>query len=94
MPLSKERISNADLDKYTKMEKLGEGTYGTVYRAKNNATGQIVALKKVKLHDEDEGIPSTTIREVSLLQTLEHPSIIKLIEVLLTEKGKKTFLGI
>lgn len=92
MSHSEDTVSNSDIQKYTKMEKLGEGTYGTVYRAKNNATGQVVALKKVKLHDEDEGIPSTTIREVSLLQTLDHPSIIKLIEVLLTEKGKKLFL--
>jgi len=85
-------IFNGDLSKYTKMEKLGEGTYGTVYRAKDNATGQIVALKKVKLHDEDEGIPSTTIREVSLLRTLQHDSIIKLLEVLLTNQGKKLCL--
>merc|ERR1712130_409353 len=73
-------------------EKLGEGTYGTVYRAKDNSTGDIVALKKVKLHDENEGIPPTTIREVSLLQTLEHEAIIKLKEVLLTDGGKKLCL--
>lgn len=90
--IANDAISSNAISKYTKMEKLGEGTYGTVYRAKDNETGQIVALKKVKLHDEDEGIPSTTIREVSLLQTLEHPSIIKLLHVLLTEKGKKLFL--
>jgi len=89
---ARSELSNNDISKFTKMEKLGEGTYGTVYRAKDNETGQIVALKKVKLHDEDEGIPSTTIREVSLLQTLDHPNIIKLMQVLLTDKGKKLFL--
>jgi len=77
---------------YTRLAKLGEGTYGTVYRAQHNETGEIVALKKVKLHDEDEGIPSTTIREVSLLKTLDHPNIIKLKQVILSDQGKKLHL--
>jgi serine/threonine protein kinase len=46
---------------------LGEGTYGTVYKAKDRNTGEIVALKKIKLEHADEGIPSTAIREISLL---------------------------
>jgi serine/threonine protein kinase len=35
-------------DKYQKIKKMGEGTYGTVYKAKNNITSQIVAIKKIK----------------------------------------------
>jgi serine/threonine protein kinase len=48
------------------MEKIGEGTYGIVYKAKDRVTGEIIALKKIRLEAEDEGIPSTAIREISL----------------------------
>lgn len=57
--------------------KLGEGAYGAVYKAKIPKTGEIVAVKTVKLTDEDEGITSTTIRELTILQNLDHPNIIK-----------------
>lgn len=57
--------------------KLGEGAYGAVHKAIMVSTGQIVAVKTVKLTDEDEGIPSTTIREISILKSLDHPNIIK-----------------
>jgi len=49
-------------DKYEKMERLGEGTYGVVFRAKDTSTNSIVALKKIKLENEDEGVPSTAMR--------------------------------
>ena len=49
------------------MEKIGEGTYGIVYKAKDRITSEIIALKKIRLEAEDEGIPSTAIREMSLL---------------------------
>lgn len=41
---------------------LAIGTYGVVYKGKNRQTGQIVAMKKIRLEAEDEGIPSTAIR--------------------------------
>lgn len=81
-----------DINRYERKEKLGEGTYGTVYRAVDRVTGEVVAFKKIKLHDEDEGIPSTTLREVSLLKILEHPNIVKLKDVLLFDQGKKLYL--
>lgn len=46
------------------------GTYGVVYKAKDINTGNIVALKKIRLEAEDEGVPSTSIREISLLKEL------------------------
>jgi len=54
------------MERYHKIDKVGEGTYGVVYKAKDRVTGEIVALKKIRLEAEDEGIPSTAIREISL----------------------------
>merc|ERR1711957_752785 len=48
-------------------QKLGEGTFGEVYIATHEITGEKAALKKIKLECEDEGVPGTTLREVSLL---------------------------
>jgi len=58
------------------MDKLGEGTYGVVYKAKNLENGEIVALKKIKLEKEDDGVPSTAIREISLLKGIKHPNVV------------------
>lgn len=58
------------MEKYEKLEKVGEGTYGKVYKAKDKTTGQLVALKKTRLEMDEEGIPPTALREVSLLQML------------------------
>eukprot|EP00040_Diaphanoeca_grandis_P039230 m.258475 g.258475 ORF g.258475 m.258475 type:complete len:300 (+) comp36622_c0_seq1:83-982(+) len=74
------------MEKYRKTEKLGEGTYGTVYKAEVLANkGEYVALKKIKVEAEDEGVPSTAIREISLLKELNHPTIVRLIEVIHAE---------
>lgn len=65
------------LDKYKKLEKLGEGTYGVVYKAINLETGETVAIKKIRLEKEDDGVPSTAIREISLLKNLKHPNVVE-----------------
>ena len=65
------------MEKYQKIEKIGEGTYGVVYKARNRLTGDHVALKKIRLEAEDEGIPSTAIREISILKELQHPNIVR-----------------
>ncbi len=74
------------VDKYEKLERIGEGTYGVVYKARDVDTQEIYALKKIRLESEDEGIPSTAIREIALLKELQHPNIVKLVNVLHTDK--------
>ena len=64
------------------MEKIGEGTYGVVYKARDRDTGNVVALKKIRLEAEDEGVPSTAIREISLLKELSHPNVVRLQDVI------------
>ncbi|XP_074777926.1 cyclin-dependent kinase 3 isoform X3 [Athene noctua] len=71
---------------FHKVEKIGEGTYGVVYKARNKRTGQLVALKKIRLDSETEGVPSTAIREISLLKELKHPNIVRLLDVVHGQK--------
>jgi len=73
------------VDEYEKTQKIGQGTYGIVYKAKNINTNEIVALKKIKFDDDDEGIPSTALREVSLLKELQHNNIVNLKKVIFYE---------
>lgn len=65
------------MEAYQKLQLIGEGTYGVVYKARNKDTGDTVALKQIPLKGEDEGIPSTAIREISLLKELNHPNIVR-----------------
>jgi serine/threonine protein kinase len=69
-------------NKYILYHTLGEGTYGVVYYATDMDGNQKYAIKKIKIEENDEGIPSTTLREISVLKSLDHPNIIKLIEVI------------
>jgi len=78
------------LSNYERLEKIGEGTYGVVYKCRYKPNNTIVALKKIRLDGEEEGIPSTSIREISLLKELKHPNIVELITVLMEEE--KLFL--
>lgn len=66
-------------------ELLGQGTYGKVYKAKHTLTGKVVALKRTILGPDDEGVPATTLREVSILRSLNSPYVVRLEEVLHSE---------
>ncbi|KAJ5466758.1 Serine/threonine-protein kinase bur1 [Penicillium diatomitis] len=61
--------------------KLGEGTFGEVYKARSKKDNTIVALKKILMHHEKEGFPITAIREIKLLKALSHPNILQLKEM-------------
>ena len=69
--------------RYKSLEKSGEGTYGVVYKAEDLFTSQIVALKIMKLEQEEDGIPPTTLREMSILRTVSHPNLVKLENVII-----------
>lgn len=74
------------MDNFQKLEKIGEGTYGVVYKAKDKVTGSLVALKKIRLESESEGVPSTAIREIALLKELNHTNVVRLIDVVHSDK--------
>ncbi|KAI0133826.1 cell division control protein 2 [Xylariales sp. AK1849] len=80
------------MENYQKLEKIGEGTYGVVYKARDLANqGRIVALKKIRLEAEDEGVPSTAIREISLLKEMRDPNIVRLLNIVHAD-GHKLYL--
>ena len=71
---------------FEKIEKIGSGTYGVVYKGykkKQNGEKEIVAIKKMKIDLENEGIPSTALREITILRELKHPNIVRLLDVVL-----------
>jgi serine/threonine protein kinase len=80
---------------FHKLEKLGEGTYGSVYAARDKETEQLVALKRIKLSGDSldrEGMPQTSLREVELLRRLRHPHVVSLLEVVVGSKLDSVFL--
>ena len=67
--------------KYKKIERIGGGAYGDVFKGVNSETGDSVAMKKVKIELSKEGVPSSALREIASLKELEHPNIVKLLDI-------------
>nr|KAF6290381.1 cyclin dependent kinase 18 [Myotis myotis] len=79
-------IGFGKLETYVKLDKLGEGTYATVFKGRSKLTENLVALKEIRLEHE-EGAPCTAIREVSLLKNLKHANIVTLHDLIHTERS-------
>lgn len=79
-------------NRFRYIEKLGEGSYGQVHKVYDTQKKEVVALKQIKLRNDDEGIPSTTLREISLLRELNHPNIIQLTDLLYQYHERKLYL--
>ncbi|XP_077937099.1 cyclin-dependent kinase 16 isoform X2 [Gasterosteus aculeatus] len=84
--VSLSEIGFGKLETYVKLDKLGEGTYATVYKGRSKLTENLVALKEIRLEHE-EGAPCTAIREVSLLKDLKHANIVTLHDIIHTQKS-------
>ncbi|KIJ51719.1 hypothetical protein M422DRAFT_157682, partial [Sphaerobolus stellatus SS14] len=66
---------------YSITTKVGEGTFGEVHKASHKATHELVALKRVLMHNEKEGMPITALREIRILKRLKHTNVVDLKEV-------------
>ncbi|XP_032984868.1 cyclin-dependent kinase 10 isoform X2 [Rhinolophus ferrumequinum] len=77
---------------FEKLNRIGEGTYGIVYRARDTQTDEIVALKKVRMDKEKDGVPVSSLREITLLLRLRHPNIVELKEVVVGNHLESIFL--
>ncbi|XP_065049583.1 protein IMPAIRED IN BABA-INDUCED STERILITY 1-like [Musa acuminata AAA Group] len=65
-------------DSFEKLEKIGQGTYSSVFRARDLDTGKIVALKKVRFDNFEPESVRFMAREIKILRRLDHPNIVKL----------------
>ena len=77
---------------FEKLNRLGEGTYGVVYRARDLKSKEIVALKRIRMEREKEGLPICSVREISLLTSLKHKNVVSLKEVVVGDELDAMFL--
>lgn len=70
---------------YQRLNQIEEGSYGVVFRARDTQTGDIVALKKLKLEEEKHGFPITALREINALMACRHEHVVNIREVVVGE---------
>lgn len=69
------------MERYTKGDAVGEGTFGVVYRATRNVDGRVVAIKKIRLGAAREGVNVTALREIKMLRELDHENVVAMVDV-------------
>ncbi|XP_071446876.1 cyclin-dependent kinase 12 isoform X2 [Hetaerina americana] len=79
------------VDVFEVIVQIGEGTYGQVYKARDKQSGDMVALKKVRLENEKEGFPITAVREIKILRQLNHKNIVNLREIVTDKQDALDF---
>lgn len=77
------------VEDYEKLNDIEEGAYGWVSRARDTVTGKVVALKRLKMDNANDGVPVTGLREIQTLMDCEHPNIVALREVVVGEDMSK-----
>lgn len=75
-------------DRYVRIEQIGQGTYGKVYKCRDVVTNEIVALKKINILKPLDGFPLSTIREINLLGMLKHENIVALKNIVSVKEGE------
>ncbi|KAJ1527126.1 hypothetical protein ONE63_008660 [Megalurothrips usitatus] len=80
------------VEEFVCINRIEEGTYGVVYRAKEKRTGEIVALKRLKMEKEKEGFPITSLREINTLLKAQHKNIVTVREIVVGSNMDKIFI--
>ncbi|KAF9527396.1 hypothetical protein CPB83DRAFT_856083 [Crepidotus variabilis] len=79
---------------YETMTKLGEGTFGEVHKAIHKQNGHIVALKRILMHNEKEGMPVTALREIKILKALKHSCIVEILDMFVVKSTEEHPLSV
>ncbi|CAD5120556.1 DgyrCDS9122 [Dimorphilus gyrociliatus] len=74
------------MEKFEKIDRIGSGSYGVVFKCRNKETSQLVAIKKFIESDEDPLIKKVAMREIRMLKQLKHPNLVNLLEVFKRKK--------
>ncbi|KAJ7785986.1 Pkinase-domain-containing protein [Mycena metata] len=77
---------------YERLNQIEEGSYGVVFRARDKQTGDIVALKKLKLDEEKNGFPITALREINALMACRHENVVGVREVVVGDTLTQVFV--
>ncbi|XP_052901451.1 serine/threonine-protein kinase PITSLRE [Anopheles moucheti] len=80
------------VEEFLCLNRIEEGTYGVVYRARDKRTEEIVALKRLKMEKEKEGFPITSLREINTLLKGQHPNIVTVREIVVGSNMDKIFI--
>ena len=89
-PMSAVRPAGGMTELYERLAQVGEGTYGKVYKARNQENGGLVGLKRIRMEAEKDGFPVTSIREIKLLQSLNHENVVRLQEMMVSKGGRSS----
>lgn len=84
-----EIVPCAHVDRYEPLNRIEEGSYGVVSRARDRETGEVVALKKLKLERETDGFPITSLREIQTLMASKHPNVVNIREIVMGDTLKE-----
>ncbi|KAL0640409.1 hypothetical protein Q9L58_000376 [Maublancomyces gigas] len=87
-----EIVPCAHVDRYEPLNRIEEGSYGVVSRARDRETGEVVALKKLKLERETDGFPITSLREIQTLMASKHPNVVNIREIVMGDTLKDVFI--
>ncbi|TFY72888.1 hypothetical protein EVG20_g117 [Dentipellis fragilis] len=85
-------FSSRSVYNYERLNSIEEGSYGIVFRAKDKQTGDIVALKKLKLDEEKHGFPITALREINALMACRHENVVRIREVVVGDTLTQVFI--
>ncbi|XP_066997809.2 cyclin-dependent kinase 11B isoform X2 [Anabrus simplex] len=80
------------VEEFQCLNRIEEGTYGVVYRARDKRTEEVVALKRLKMEKEKEGFPITSLREINTLLKAQHPNIVTVREIVVGSNMDKIFI--
>ncbi|KAK7867040.1 hypothetical protein R5R35_005681 [Gryllus longicercus] len=80
------------VEEFQCLNRIEEGTYGVVYRARDKRTNEVVALKRLKMEKEKEGFPITSLREINTLLKAQHPNIVTVREIVVGSNMDKIFI--